>query len=107
MASAPAPSASISANGSFCAPSRTRPLDPTQIAPDFSTTGNNAAAKPPVMGSLTVARDTRLEMTPRFTGCPLLVTLVYKRLFIIMVPGHHSTRLKPNSGGRGGTHEEP
>jgi len=28
----------------------TRPLEPTQIAPDFSTTGSKAAAKPPVMG---------------------------------------------------------
>jgi len=39
--------ASISAKGSFWAPSRTRPLEPNQIAPDFSTTGNNAAARPP------------------------------------------------------------
>src|SRR5665213_2263563 len=72
MAKAPAPSASISANGSFWAPSRTRPLEPTQIAPDFSTTGSNAAASPPVMGSLALPRATRFETTTRFTG-PLLV----------------------------------
>src|SRR5664279_596616 len=70
IASAPAPSASISANGSFWAPSRTRPLEPTQIAPDFSTTGSNAAARPPVMGSLAVPRATRFETTTRFTGSP-------------------------------------
>src|SRR5258706_2740912 len=68
MASAPAPSASISANGSFWAPSRTRPLEPTQIAPDFSTTGNKAAASRLVMGSLAVPRATRFETTTRFTG---------------------------------------
>src|SRR6201994_1281720 len=70
MASAPAPRASTSANGSFCAPSRTRPLEPTQIAPDFSTTGNKAAASPPVMGSLALPRETRFETTTRFTGSP-------------------------------------
>src|ERR1700682_5577430 len=74
MARAPAPSAAMSANGSFCAPSRTRPLEPTQIAPDFSTTGNNAAARPPVMGSLAFPRATRFETTTRFTG-PLLLVL--------------------------------
>src|SRR5712692_7004050 len=68
MASAPVPSASISANGSFWFPSRTRPLEPTQIAPDFSTTGSKAAASPPVMGSLALPRDTRFETTTRFTG---------------------------------------
>src|SRR6185437_16898447 len=66
----PAPSASISANGSFWNPSRTRPEEPTQIAPDFSTTGNNAAASPPVMGSLALPRATRFETTTRFTGSP-------------------------------------
>src|SRR6202035_5872175 len=70
MARAPAPSASISANGSFWAPSRTRPLEPTQIAPDFSTTGSNAAASPPVMGSLALPRATRFETTTSFTGSP-------------------------------------
>src|ERR1700722_19309590 len=70
MASAPAPSDSISANGSFWAPSRTLPLEPIQIAPDCSTTGNNAAASPPVMGSLALPRATRLETTTRFTGSP-------------------------------------
>src|ERR1700736_5129712 len=70
MAKAPEPSASISANGSFWAPSRTRPLEPTQIAPEFSTTGNNAAASPPVMGSLALPRATRFETTTRFTGSP-------------------------------------
>src|SRR6202049_1187567 len=70
MASAPAPSASISAKGCFCAPWRTRPLEPTQIAPDFSTTGNKAAASPPVMGSLALPRETRFETTTRFTGSP-------------------------------------
>src|SRR4029077_1136963 len=70
MASAPAPNASISAKGSFWFPSRTRPLEPTQIAPDFSTTGNSAAARPPVMGSLTLPRVTRFETTTRFTGSP-------------------------------------
>src|ERR1700692_1313082 len=70
MASAPAPSAWISANGSFWVPSRTRPLEPTQIAPDFSTTGNKAAASPPVMGSLALPRETRFETTTRFTGSP-------------------------------------
>src|ERR1700726_72622 len=74
MASAPAPNASISANGSFWVPSRTRPLEPTQIAPEFSTTGSKAAARPPVMGSLTVPRATRLETTTRFTGDPLLIS---------------------------------
>src|SRR5258708_27453553 len=70
MASAPAPSASISAKGSFWAPSRTRPLEPTQIAPDFSTTGSKAAANPPVMGSLALPRATRFETTTRFTASP-------------------------------------
>src|SRR6202165_1488167 len=70
MASAPAPSASISANGSFWAPSRTPPPEPTQIAPDFSTTGSKAAASPPVMGSLGLPRATRFETTTRFTGSP-------------------------------------
>src|SRR3954469_21897501 len=70
MASAPVPSASISANGSFCAPSRKRPLEPTQIAPDFSTTGNKAAASPPVMGSFGLPRATRFETTTRFTQVP-------------------------------------
>src|SRR6202020_3156296 len=51
-------------------PSRTRPLEPTQIAPDFSTTGNNAPASPPVMGSLALPRATRFETTTRFTGSP-------------------------------------
>src|SRR5258708_31312583 len=74
MASAPAPSASISANVYFWIPSRTRPLEPTQIAPDFSTTGNKAAARPPVMGSLGFPRETRFETTTRFTGPLLLVT---------------------------------
>src|ERR1700704_6749424 len=73
MASAPAPNASISANGAFWAPSRTRPLEPAQIAPDFSTTGNKAAARPPVMGSLGLPRATRFETTTRFTGPLLLV----------------------------------
>src|SRR5471032_2243964 len=72
MASAPVPSASMSANGSFCAPSRTRPLEPTQIAPDFSTTGSNAAASPPVMGSLALPRATRFETTTRLTGSLLM-----------------------------------
>src|SRR6202790_1709720 len=70
MARAPAPSASISAKGSFWAPSRTRPLEPTQIAADFTTTGSSAAASPPVMGSLTLPRVTRFETTTRFTGSP-------------------------------------
>src|ERR1700743_763465 len=74
MASAPAPRASTSANGSFCAPSRTRPLEPTQIAPDFSTTGNSAAASPPVMGSLALPRAARVDTTTRFTG-PILMFL--------------------------------
>src|ERR1700712_4023346 len=73
MASAPAPSASISANGSFCAPSLTRPLEPTQIAPDFSTIGSNAAARPPVTGSFGFPRVTRFETTTRFTIAPLYV----------------------------------
>src|SRR5437868_14110190 len=68
MASAPSPSDSISANEPFCVASRTLPLEPTQIAPEFSTTGNKAAAKPPVMGSLALARATRFETTTRFTG---------------------------------------
>ena len=54
--------------GSFWAPSRTLPLEPTQIAPDFSTTGSKAAARPPVIGSLALPRDTRFETTTRFTG---------------------------------------
>ena len=54
-------------------PSRTRPEEPTQIAPDFSTIGNNAAASPPVMGSLGFPRETRLETTTRFTGALPLV----------------------------------
>ena len=53
-------------------PSRTRPLEPTQIAPEFSTTGSSAAASPPVMGSLALPRATRFETTTRFTG-PLLL----------------------------------
>src|SRR5215472_16415845 len=68
MASAPAPSASISASGSFWNPSRTRPDEPTQIAPDFSTTGSSAAARPPVIGSFALPRATRLETTTRFTA---------------------------------------
>src|ERR1700730_3976299 len=74
MASAPAPRASTSAKGSFWFPSRTLPLEPTQIAPDFSTTGSKAAASPPVMGSLALPRATRFETTTRFTGPLLLVT---------------------------------
>ena len=46
--------------------------EPTQIAPEFSTTGSNAAASPPVMGSLGFPRATRFETTTRFTG-PLLL----------------------------------
>src|SRR5215216_3227974 len=71
-ATAPTPKDSISANGSFWLPSRTRPDEPTQIAPVFSTTGNKAAANPPVMGSLGLPRATRFETTTRFTG-PLLL----------------------------------
>jgi hypothetical protein len=48
-------------------PSRTRPDEPTQIAPEFSTTGSRAAANPPVIGSLALPRATRLETTTRFT----------------------------------------
>jgi hypothetical protein len=35
---------------------------------DFGTTGNSAAARPPVMGSLALPRATRFETTTRFTG---------------------------------------
>jgi hypothetical protein len=48
----------------------TLPLEPTQIAPDFSTIGSNAAANPPVMGSLAFARATRFETTTRSTLSP-------------------------------------
>src|SRR6185437_14044566 len=96
MASAPAPSASISASGSFCSPSRTRPDEPTQIAPEFSTTGSKAAASPPVIGSLVLARATRLETTTRFTRLPLLIV---RHLTAVHQYGSFEDReeLKPNS----------
>src|SRR3954470_18256797 len=96
MASAPSPRDSISAKGPLLVASRTRPLEPTQIAPEFSTTGNNAAARPPVMGSLAVARATRFETTTRFTGFLLEYSPVYKQPFINMVPRHVPTRIEPN-----------
>src|ERR1019366_6813485 len=49
---------------------RGRGQEPTQIAPDFSTTGSKAAASPPVMGSLGLLCATLFETTTRFTGSP-------------------------------------
>src|ERR1700712_4564898 len=99
MASAPSPSDSISAKGPLWVASRTRPLEPTQIAPEFSTTGNSAAAKPPVMGSLAFTRATRFETTTRFTGSlPGHQRPDYKQPFINMVPSHLPTALSPNLG---------
>jgi hypothetical protein len=50
------------------------------MAPDFSTIGNNAAASPPVMGSLGFPRETRLETTTRFKGpLPLMALAVNNR----------------------------
>src|SRR5882757_2141355 len=103
MASAPSPSDSISAKGPLWVASRTRPLEPAQIAPEFSTTGNSAAARPPVMGSLALARATRFETTTRFTGPLPDFSPVYKQPFINMVPGHLPTALSPNLGGPYGT----
>src|SRR4051794_33886098 len=104
MASAPSPRDSISANGPLWVASRTRPLEPTQIAPEFSTTGNNAAARPPVMGSLAVARATRFETTTRFTGFLPENSPLYKQPFINMVPRHLPTRIGPNLKEPSGTH---
>src|SRR5437868_14792589 len=104
MASAPSPSDSISANEPFCVASRTLPLEPTQIAPDFSTTGSKAAARPPVMGSLTLPRATRFETTTRFTGAPLCTPLV--RLTNVHQYGsartfqQNETKFRPRHGGR-------
>src|SRR6059058_1956533 len=99
MASAPSPSDSISANGPLLLASRTLPLEPTQIAPEFSTTGNKAAARPPVMGSLALARATRFETTTRFTGSLRTSSPVYKQPFINMVPSHLPTALSPQLEG--------
>src|SRR5713226_970997 len=104
MASAPSPSDSISAKGPLLVASRTRPLEPTQIAPEFSTTGSNAAARPPVMGSLADARATRFETTTRFTGSPPGISPVYKQPFINMVPCHLPNALSPNLKEPDGTH---
>src|SRR5580700_9881277 len=102
IASAPAPSASISAKGSFCAPSRTRPLEPTQIAPDFSTTGNKAAASPPVMGSLALPRATRFETTTRFTGSLLMLARVLTAIHQYGSPSpfqRNETKFRPLQNG--------
>src|SRR5690606_6223829 len=64
----PLPSVSMVANALVELSSRIRPLEPTQIAPEDSTNGSSAAAKPPVIGSLVLARATRFETTTRFTG---------------------------------------
>src|SRR5580704_10541564 len=111
MASAPAPNASISANGSFCAPSRTRPLEPTQIAPDCSTTGSNAAANPPVMGSLALPRLTRFETTTRLTVSSRYSTRVLTAIhqYGSRSPfqrnqtkvGHHKVGTRPIQGNNG------
>src|SRR4051795_3951905 len=99
MASAPSPSDSISANGPLCVASRTLPLDPTQIAPEFSTTGNKAAARPPVMGSLALARATRFETTTRFTGSFPGLLPIHKQTFINMVPDHVPVTMSLNPAG--------
>src|SRR4051812_43770558 len=103
MASAPSPSDSISANGPLCVASRTLPLEPTQIAPECSTTGNSAAARPPVMGSLAFARATRFETTTRFTGPFPDHIPIYKQTFINMVPGFPAGFRRPNRKELSGT----
>jgi hypothetical protein len=69
VASAPVPSGSICANESRV-PSLGCPLEPTQIAPEFRTIGNSAAASPPATGSSAWTRATRLETTTTLTGTP-------------------------------------
>src|SRR5512142_42824 len=73
------------------------------MAPECSTTGSNAAARPPVMGSLGLPRATRFETTTKFTGRPLL--FIPPRLTAVHQYGscHHFYEMKPKSGVRVGT----
>src|SRR5579864_6435578 len=73
------------------------------MAPECSTTGSNAAARPPVMGSLGLPRATRFETTTNFTGRPLL--FIPPRLTAVHQDGscHHFYEMKPKSGARVGT----
>src|SRR5215475_11788620 len=81
---APAPSASISAKDSFCEASRSRPLDPTQIAPQLSTAGSSALASPPAMGSSARAFATLFDTTTR------LMTLVSDAALTTFSPDYGS-----------------
>src|SRR3954454_1563231 len=100
MAKAPSPGDMVSANGPLFVASRTVPLEPTQIAREFTTPGNSAAARPPVMGSLALARATRFETTTRFTGPFPDHSPLYKQLFINMVPDHLPVAFGAKSGGK-------